>query len=212
MTSPLADEEELLRLVQEGLSQSRIAEAKGVSRQAVAQRLSALEPKLQARGLEVHRERQRRGQWVPWKLGTTHWRHHIAMKMLRQLGRRYEGPPLREDEARQLQAFLDKLDNMPKLPGGRGVVTYRGPDIGVRIVAREPWDRGYVRWPDDIPDTRTLPPDLVMPDEPYTDPHELEIWRLTDLSKEERHERILELRAKRAKRQDNTPRRRRTAG
>jgi hypothetical protein len=212
MTSPLADEEELLRLVQLGLSQSRIAEAKGVSRQAVAQRLDALAPKMQARGLEVHRERQRRGQWAPWKLGTTHWRHHITVKMLRLLGRRYDGPPLREDEERQLQAFLDKLDNYPPFDGGRGVVIYRGPEQGFRITRRLPWDRGYVRWPEDIPDTRRMPPELVMPDEPYTDPHELEIWGLTDLSKDERHERILELRAKRAKRKDSTPRRRRDAG
>jgi hypothetical protein len=47
---------------------------------------------------------------------------------------------------------------MPNLPGGRGVVTYRGPDIGVRIVPRRPWDRGYVRWPEDVPDTRPVPP------------------------------------------------------
>lgn len=211
MTSPLADEEELLRLVMQGLSQSRIAEVKGVSRQAVAQRLDALAPKIEARGLEVHRERQRRGQWVPWKLGSTHWRHHIAMKMLRLLGRRYEGPPLREDEERQLQAFLDKLDSMATLPGGRGVVTYRGPDIGVRIVARQPGDRGYVRWPEGVPDTRRVPPELFMPDE-YTEPAELEIWRLTDLSELERYERIMALRARRAKRKEAKPRSRLNAG
>lgn len=205
MTSPLADEEELLRLVEAGLSQARIAETKGVTKQAVAQRLTALEPVLQERGLVVATERKRRGQWVPWKLGNTQWRYHIAMKMLRLLGRRYDGPPLSEDEERQLQRFLDKLDNMTQFPdtGGRGVVHYRGPDVGVRIVRRRPWDRGYVRWPEETPDTRPMPPELVLPDEPYTDEHELKLWALTDLSREERHERILALR------QDRSDRRRR---
>ena len=87
---------------------------------------------------------------------------------------------------------------MPQLPGGRGVVTYRGPDIGFRIIPRLPWDRGYIRWPEDMPDTRPLPPELVLPDEPYTDPHELKLWRLTDLLPEERHERILALRRARS--------------
>jgi transcriptional regulator with XRE-family HTH domain len=200
MRSPLADEEELLRLVQAGLSQAKIAEAKGVSRQAVGQRLKALEPRLHELGIEVQRERQSRSQWVPWRLGTSRWRHHITMKMLRLLGRRFDGPELTEDEDRQLQAFLDKLDRMPQLRGGRGVVTYRGPDIGIRIVARDPWDRGYVRWPADVPDTRPMPPELVMPDEPYTDPHELKLWALTDLPREERHARILVLRSERAAR------------
>lgn len=200
MGSPLADEEELLRLVQEGLSQSKIAKVKGVTRQAVALRLRTLEPVLKERNLVVHRDRQSRGQWVPWTLGSTRWRYHIAMKMLRLLGRRFDGPPLSEDQERQLQAFLDKLDNMPQLSSGRGVITFRGPDVGVRIVARRPWDRGYIRWPEGEPDSRPLPPDLVLPDEPYTDPHELRIWALTDLTPEERHERILRLREGRAKR------------
>jgi hypothetical protein len=165
MSSPLADEEELLRLVQQGLSQTRIAEAKGVSKQAVYQRLTALAPVIAERGLTVHTERQSRGQWVPWKLGSTRWRHHLAMKMLRLLGRRYDGPPLSADEERQLQVFLDKLDNMSNIKGGRGVVTYRGPEIGVRIVPRLPGDRGYVRWPEDVPDTRPVPPALILPDE-----------------------------------------------
>jgi hypothetical protein len=198
MTSPLADEEELLRLIMEGLSQKKIAEMKGVSKQAVGQRLSRLRPVLEERGIEIHKDRRRLSLWVPWTIGETRWRYHHTVKMLRLLGRKYDGPKLDEAEERQLQRFLKKLDNMPSLPSGRGVVTYRGPDIGPRIVDRLPWDRGYVRWPDDRPDERALPPDLVLPDEPYEDPHELRIWKLTDLTKEERHARIVALRATRS--------------
>jgi hypothetical protein len=197
MTSPLADEEELLRLIMEGLSQKRIAEMKGVSKQAVGRRLATLRPVLEERGIEVHKDRRRLDLWVPWTLGSTRWRYHHLVKMLRLLGRSYEGPALDEAEKRQLKRFLAKLDNVATA-SGRGVVTYRGEDIGPRIVDRLPWDRGYIRWPDDREDTRALPPDLVLPDEPYTDAQELRIWKLTDLTKEERHARIMALRATRS--------------
>src|SRR5690349_18439662 len=136
MTSPLADEEELLRLVMEGLSQSKIAERKGVSRQAVAQRLSTPEvrAKMAERGVVVHSGRPTLSwYWVPWKLGTSRWRYHHITKMLRLLGRSIEGPKLSESEERRLKTFLDELDSMDKLPSGRGVVTYRGEDIGYRV-------------------------------------------------------------------------------
>lgn len=211
MTSPLADEEELLRLVTEGLSQTKIAERKGVTREAVRQRLVALRPEMERRGIEIHSDRGiRRNMWVPWRLGTTRWRYHYTTKMLKLLGRTYDGPPLTESEQRQLDRFTQEMDSLPKLTTGRGVVTYRGPDIGMRVVARLPWDRGYVRWPDAVPDTRPLPPELVLPDEPYTDPAELEIWKLTELPKEERHKLIVEHRERKAKRKN--PSRRKAAG
>lgn len=196
MTSPLADEEELLRLVMEGLTPSRIAERKNVSRQAVAKRLKVLAPKIETMGIEVQNgQGQSRRNWVPWTLGATKWRYHHTMKMLRLLGRSFDGPELTQQEARQLRSFLDRLDDMDELPGGRGVVTFRGQDIGVKIVRRQPWDRGYVRWPESVLDTRPMPPELVMPDEPITEPLELRIWALTDLPLEERHARILKMRA-----------------
>lgn len=167
MSSPLADEEELLRLVQAGLTQAKIAERKGVSRQAVAQRLEALAPVLAEQGIAVRRARPSRKQWVPWHLGQTQWRYHFTVKMLTLLARRYDGPPLSEAEERQLNSFLDYLDNKPQFAsgGGRGVVTYRGPEVGMRIVRRQAGDRGYIRWPEDVPDTRPLPPELVLPDD-----------------------------------------------
>jgi hypothetical protein len=188
MSSPLADEEELLRLVTEGKSQSSIAEMKGVSREAVRQRLVKLRPLMEARGIVVHDGRGiRRDKWIPWSSMPERWRQSLPIKRLRLLGRTFDGPPLSEDEQRYLAAFLDKLDHFPPFGGGRGVVDYQGPEVGVRIVRRRPWDRGYVRWPEGVPDTRPLPPELTLPDEPYTDPGELAIWRETALSPEERH-------------------------
>lgn len=166
MTSPLADEEELLRLVMEGLSQSKIAERKGTSRQAVQQRLEALRPEMEARGIVVHSGRPSLSwYWVPWKLGTSRWRYHHITKMLRLLGRSVEGPALSESDERRLNTFLQELDSMEKLPSGRGVVTYRGEDIGYRIVDRKPGDRGYIRWPEGVEDTRPVSPKLRMPDD-----------------------------------------------
>jgi hypothetical protein len=191
MKSPLADEEELLRLVTEGRSQTEIAESKGVSREAVRQRLVKLRPLMEARGIVVHDGRGiRRNQWIPWPSMPEVWRQNIAIKRLRLLGRSFDGPPLSEEEQRYLDAFLDRLDHYPPFDGGRGVVDYAGPDAGIRIVRRRPWDRGYVRWPEDVPDTRPLPPERVLPDEPYTDPVELRIWKLTDLTPEQRHAEI----------------------
>jgi Predicted transcriptional regulator len=169
MTSPLADEEELLRLVMEGLSQSKIAERKGVSRQAVAQRLSTPEvrAKMAERGVVVHSGRPTLSwYWVPWKLGTTRWRYHHITKMLRLLGRSVEGPAPNESDERRLRTFLGELDSMEKLPSGRGVVTYRGEDIGYRVINRQPGDRGYIRWPEGVEDTRPPSPVLRMPDDP----------------------------------------------
>lgn len=196
--SPLADEEELLRLIEAGLSQKRIAEAKHVSQEAVRQRLKALQPVLAERGLSVHRERQSRQLWVPWKLPDK-WRFTLPVKRLKLLGRTIDGPALDETEERLLQAFLDKLDHYEPFDGGRGVVAYQGDEVGFRIVPRKPWDRGYIRWPEGAPDTRPLPPELVLPDEPYTDAKELSIWKLTDLTPEERHERIMSMRRRRTK-------------
>ncbi len=200
MRNPLADEEELLRLVTAGRSQSEIAEYKGVSREAVRQRLAKLRPIMEARGIVVHDGRGiRRDKWIPWSSMPERWRQNIAIKRLRLLGRSYDGPPLSEDEQRYLAAFLDKLDHYPPFGNGRGVVDYQGPEVGVRIVHRRPWDRGYVRWPDDVPDERPLPPKLVMPDEGipielYEDERFAKLWALTDLSLEERYARVLDMR------------------
>jgi len=201
MTSPLADEEELLRLVADGLSQVQIARVKNVSKQAVARRLKNLAPLMEARGIQLSYSRQPKwGDWIPWPLGQTHWRNHYVIKMLRLLGRKFEGRALDESEQARLDRFIAALDDMPELPGGRGVVTYRGPDEGVRIVPRRPWDRGYIRWPEGVEDTRLMPPKLVMPDEPYMDEHELKIAALTDLPASERHARIIRLREARSNR------------
>jgi hypothetical protein len=198
-TNPLADEEELLRLVMEGLSQAKIAERKGVSRQAVSQRLDALRPVMEERGITVKSGRPTLSPyWVPWNLGRSRWRYHHITKMLRLLGRSIEGPALSEGEERRLRSFLSELDSMEKLPSGRGVVVYRGEDVGFRIIDRRPYDRGYVRWPDDIEDDRPLPPKLVMPDEGidlklYEDPQFAEIWAKTELPLEERLDWVLDM-------------------
>lgn len=195
MTGPLSDEEELLRLVVEGLSASKIAERKQVSRQAVSQRLDALRPVLDERGITVKSGRPTLSPyWVPWHLGRSRWRYHYITKMLRLLGRSVEGPPLSDSDKRRLSMFVTEMDSMDKLPSGRGVAAYRGEANGFEVVDRKPWDRGYLRWPEDQPDTRPLPPELTMPDEPYTDPSEIRLWRLTSLTPEERHARIVKMR------------------
>ena len=157
--------EQVLELARAGMTANEIAEVRGVSRQAVSLTLKKLAPILEAEGLHPW-EKLRRRRWVPWQLGHTGWRFAYPIKMLRLLGRQADGLRLSEAEVHYLQRFLAELDDMPDLPGGRGVVSYDGPATGVRIVGREPGDRGYVRWPKGVPDTRPRPPAVVLPDDP----------------------------------------------
>lgn len=126
----LPPDDDLKKLLEKGLTHQQIADAYGVTQQAVSGhvRLNNLAP-----------APPRYPAAVPWFVKAEH-RGQYALRMLRLYGKRESGKPLKPGQAAMLERYEKRL------AGLNDVVDY-AEDIGFYLTPRRKTDKGLIHEP-----------------------------------------------------------------